>query len=533
MTSGRRSGAWAIAVAVLLAVFWLWQRREPSWSVSLIGDPGPAVTPWQPVHLVAGLAPAGAAKRRWWKTGEWKWQWESDSIPFSVRGPEVDWKSGKVKDHRVTVTVESPWGTKKSASMSLTVRYADYVLPDSPQIQKPNLSALPKDPNPEDLPFGIADVWVEKTQVCQGEPTRIRMTPFDKRGRDKWLVPVVAGQQAWEVAFQVPPTHPGVRIVPVSLFDSGMKGGHVASVDTYVYIEVKDCVAPFPMFIEHRPIPPSDDDVAFRLTLFDGPAWMKRLNDAGAPSAAAHAASFRWSFGDGASATTAEPSARHLYPAEVDRADERATLYKVRVDAIDGAGAVMATSYAAVELPNHLRQLKQEQNLLQLVTEQRPGGQDDPNGSRYTDVVLVNLDDSETARLGDVKIRLTSCDGKELGERTASPSTVFQKLVIAPHARISGRFSLPKAGLAGACYANAEVSGESEPGRLKVLGFFQLVTGDPPGVPLTDAQEEVLQKAKALLGNPKVVTTDDLRRLEDEGKIPRYALTRDPFAPQN
>ena len=523
---------WLIALAGLFVVFWLSQRREPRWTVSLVADQDSA-TPWQRVHLVADVAPASAAKSRWWKWGKWQWQWESDSIPFSIRGPEVEWKSGKIGDHAVAVTVESPWGTKKSASVRLAVRYRDYVLPDSPMIQKPDLSLLPIDPNPEDLPFGIADVWVEKNQVCQGEPTRIRLTPFDKRGREQWLVPVVAGEQAWEAAFMVPPTHPGVRLVPVSLFDAGMKGGRVDSIDTYVYIEVKDCIAAFPMFIEQRSIPPRDDDIAFRLTLFDGPAWLKRLKDHNAPSAAAQAAAYRWSFGDGTTATTTQPFASHQYPSEIDRPDERATLYKVRVDAIDGAGGIMSTSFAAVFVPNHMRQLKQEQGLLQLVTEQAPEGEEDASGSRYADIVLTNMDATETARLSDMKIRFASCDGKDIGERSAAPSTVFQNLVVGPRAKIFGRFGLAQSDLAGVCYANAEVSGESEPGRLKVLGFFQLTTGEIPGVPLTEAQEEVLQKARELLGNPKVVTIDDLRRLEEAGKIPRYVLTRDPFGPEN
>jgi hypothetical protein len=531
MTQPRRIRSWIAALVALLVALWLWPRSEPQWTPSLVADQESALTPWQSVNLVTAIAPAGVAANRWWKRGKWKYEWESDSMPFSIRGPEVAWKSGKIGDHTVTVTVESPWGTKKSASISLAVRYRDYFTPDS-HLQKPDLTLLPKDPTPEDLPFGIGDVWVEKSKVCMGEPTRIRLTPFDKRGRDKWLVPVVAGEQAWEGTFIVPPTRPGLRMVPVSLYDAGgKKGGHVDSIDTYVFIEVKDCIAPFPMFIEHRPIPPSDDDVAFRLTLYDGPAWLKKLGDATAPSPAAQAASFRWSFGDGATATTKDPRASHQYPPEIDRPDERDTLYKVRVDAIAGDGAIMATSYTSVAVPNHLRQLKQEQDLLQLLTEQGPPGQEDANGTRSIDVVLANIDATETARISNMQIHLISCDGKDAGERSAAPSTVFQNLVIGPRARISGRFSLPKTGLADVCYANVELSGESEPGRLKVLGFFRLVTGDPPGVPLTAAQEAIFQNARELLGNPKIVTVDDVRRLEDEGKIPRFALTDDPFAP--
>jgi hypothetical protein len=147
--------------------------------------------------------------------------------------------------------------------------------------------------------------------------------------------------------------------------------------------------------------------------------------------------------------------------------------------------------------------------------------------------VLANLDSTETARISALKIELTSCEGKSLGSTTADPSTVFKTLTVAPHARISGRFSLTSPA-AGVCFANAEVSGTSEPGKLKVLGFFQLVTtNEAPGVAVTDEQEQVLQQAMTLLGNPKIVTNEDLQRLESEGKIPRGVLTKDPFGAGN
>lgn len=531
----RRSIMAGVVVAVIATVMWL--RREPAWSVTLAGDRAAELTPWQAIHVAATVEPSDAMEGRWLKGGDWKFTWDTDGTPNAISGADGQWRSGKVGDRVITVTVESPWGTKKTASIHKTIRYGNFVLPSSPALQTPDLAALPTDPSPDNLPFGIADVWVEKTKVCQGEPTRIRLTPYDKRGKDKWLVPVVAGEQAWETTFIVPITHPGPRMVQVTLQDAGgaLKGGVVDSIDTYVYVEVMDCVAPFPMFLEHRPIPPDDNNVAFRVRLFDGPKWVTKLadNTGQATSPIAKAASFHWTFGDGTTVTTTEPMLTHRFPDEVDRPDERATLYKVQVDAVDATSKTMATSYTSIELPNHFRDLKQEQGLVQLVTKQAPGSQESSDGSRYAEITLTNLDSVETAQLTDMKIHFTSCDGDGLTETTADPHSVFSTLTVPPRGKISGKFSLAAQG-ANVCYANSEVSGTSAPGKLKVLGFFQLVTTDqPPGIPVSEEQEKVMAQAMQLLGNPKIVTNEDLRRLEDEGKIPRYVLTKDPFGPDN
>src|SRR5262249_20614014 len=149
----------------------------------------------------------------------------SDSHSLAAHAAELTWRSGSVGDHRLEVAVESPKGTRASASVVIPVRYKSYYTPDG----MPDLSKLPQDPAPKELPFGIADVWVEKEHVCQGEPTRIRLTPFDKRGEEKWLIPSVAGQQAWEAPFVVPPSPPGLRLVPVNLFDNRGQGMAVHS----------------------------------------------------------------------------------------------------------------------------------------------------------------------------------------------------------------------------------------------------------------------------------------------------------------
>jgi hypothetical protein len=67
-----------------------------------------------------------------------------------------------------------------------------------------------------------------------------------------------------------------------------------------------------------------------------------------------------------------------------------------------------------------------------------------------------------------------------------------------------------------------------------VTGFFGLDTGRSKGIPLPSEAQATLNHALELLGKANktgsvVVTDEELRRLEDEGKIPRGVLRPDPF----
>ena len=257
-----RRWVYSLATLLVLCLAWLlWFRTEPAWSASLTADQD-AVTPWEVVQLTAHVEPASVLTRR----SGWDWTWKSDGITFSHAPGSAPWKEGKAGDHEITLMLYSPWGTTRTVSTTVTVRFRDYY---SPVGHSPDFSNLVRDPAPSGLPFGIKDVWVEKTHVCQGESSRIRVTPFDRRGEESWLSPIVNGQPAWETSFQTPLAHPGPRLIPIVVADPRVKSGQA---QTYVYIEVEDCVAPFPMYVNHVVIPPKNDNIAFKINLFNGPA---------------------------------------------------------------------------------------------------------------------------------------------------------------------------------------------------------------------------------------------------------------------
>src|SRR5262249_39918793 len=159
--------------------------------------------------------------------------------------------------------------------------------------------------------------------------------------------------------------------------------GQGMAVHSYVYVEVKDCIARFPIFVERSGIPPDENYFGFRVQVFDGPAWIawskRHLGDRKdewiddqSPPPLAKPAQYLWDFGDGVKSSTPESQINHRFPAEVDRPDERATFYTVRVDAQDARGQSMATGTVSVQLNNGMHQLKREQGRLQLISKVAP-----------------------------------------------------------------------------------------------------------------------------------------------------------------
>jgi len=459
--------------------------------------------------------------------------WQADLAALTGHEQKVAWRTGDLGEHTFNVTVESPWGTKKTASTTVEVRLTSYAYP---LMAAGNMESPAPTHAKKELPYEIADVWVEKDEVCQGEPSRIRVSAKDKRGQEKWLTPVIDGKEGWEEPFIVPISDPGMHKVSVALTDPRLKGSNM--VETSVFILVKDCVAPRPLFMQHKMVPgPDDSYIALEARIFDGPGW-QRWNKQGltGPPPLTTAASYKWTFGDGQTETSTDNIIRHHYPNEMDRGAERTTLYAASVDAFDASGNKLATGYETIELANRLRTLKLEHGLLQLATQQGPVGQQLPDGSRYVDVTLINIDPVETARLTELAIHYKRCDKSDTPETAASLQSVFADPRIPPKGRIQGRMIVPKDQAEDICWADARVAGESEPGQFKVAGFFALDAGNAKGAAVPVAAASTLKNALQLLGKDRdqpgtaIITDAEIRRLEDEGKIPRNVLRPDPFA---
>ena len=259
-------------------------------------------------------------------------------------------------------------------------------------------------------------------------------------------------------------------------------------------------------------------------------------HDAANQTPIAQAKSFRWTFGDGVTATTSTVTVDHQYPGELERQDERNTFYLVKVEAIDDSGRTMNTGYATVEIPNLLQQMKKDHGLLQLALVQEPGSTEAPDGSRFVDITLVNLDKSETANLTKAVVQWKPCGGGNADEAELALGSIFAEQVIPPRGRISGRFSVPRAQVEKVCWADVHVSGDSSPGRLEVAGFFGLDTQRAEGIPLdSPEQHQAIQKVYDALGysmdkpGTVVIPDDTIRQLEEDGQIEKGVLRKHPF----
>ena len=382
------------------------------------------------------------------------------------------------------------------------------------------------------LPFEIAEVWVEKRSVCQGEATRVRVTVNDSRGEQRWLRPNIAGIGAWEIAYVPPLGATGPQTIHVQVIDDGL---HRRGLEADAFVEVSDCVAPHPIVVLQRTLPPDAEAIAFSAIVFRGPdlaPWMRAPADRRGDVPKADVSSYVWDFGDGTRATSRDGRTSHRYPAEPDRGDELQTTYPVKVVALDGDGQPLGTGYTTVVQRNHVRELARNMGVLQLLAAVPPGpAATGDDGSRYVDVVLRNLSRTETARMSDVTVAYVDCDGRNTSTRSLSPDAVFADSVVPPLGTVPGRLTMA-ADDAEVCSVSARISGSSRPGDLRVTGTFALDPGHRGRQRASESQAVVLRKAQSLLGNPGVITMADVQRLEEDGKIPRGLLGTDPFAPR-
>src|ERR1700722_1728212 len=208
MSSSRTGRRLFSAIAVLLAAILVLYliRREPRWSVVVRAD-RTETAPWTPVRLTADLTGAPA------DTTRWRFKWSADDGAMASSGDTAVWRSGNVGDHRLELRVTSPAGTEYEAVLDLPV-----VL--GPIVAEGLGAAAPPPPTPTFLgsAIQITNVEVEKSEVCQGEPSIVKATA-NVEGSDRDLVMVIDGQRGDQVPFMRLAGQPGLHRVRVVVFD--------------------------------------------------------------------------------------------------------------------------------------------------------------------------------------------------------------------------------------------------------------------------------------------------------------------------
>jgi hypothetical protein len=513
----RRRWLWGalLAVGVGVLLYLAWPRR--AWEIILETDRA-AGAPWSTFALTAHVRAPGAGGPV--ATAGWRWRWAADGAALSGDSPARSWRSGRPGTHRVTVTATDTRGTSKTAAIELVVRKVG-VVDDLRGRVAP--ATQPIDPSMHDVPFAFADIVVEKSAVCVGEPALIRATATAPGGTAGNLIAVIGGVQGFAGSFIRLGGEPGMRSVVLTLRDPDLPGRFAQE---EVFIELKDCHAPATLLVDatlDRIVP---DRYTFATKLIKFERGKVPTDVAGT------AASYSWDFGDGEKLVTREPVVGHTFPAERDRpAAAHFHTYLVTVEARDAAGTRLAKGHAPVFFYNLRRQSRDKLGLVELVARFRDLAESDEKGNRSLAVTLENIDDTQTVSLTEVRLRNLSCDGKTETESTVPVGSVFPQATIGPRGSVAGALTVEEPAKRNLCRVFAAVKGTSSPGGLEAAGSFAVTVGDAFRQPVTDARQlEVVKQITAILGTPGF-TEEDVRRLEDEGRIPRGALQRPGVGP--
>jgi hypothetical protein len=450
----------------------------------------------------------------------WQWRWLVDGADLAGDGPRQSWRTGRLGTHRVAVTATSTDGTSKTATLELEVVKTAFIDELRGRVAPPS---QPVDPSIHDVPFGFADIVVEKSAVCVGEPTLIRTTATSKSGATGNLITAIAGIQGSAGSFFRFDGEPGMRRVTMTLRDPDLPGKFA---EAEVFIELKDCYASASLFVEATADQVVPDRYALRAKLLKVAKGKAPTNLADA------AAAYEWDFGDGQKVVTKEPETGHTFPPEKARpASEYYHSYLVTVAALDPGGRPLAKGYAPVFFYNLRRQSKNKHGLVELVARFRDLVETDDKGNKSLSVTLENIDDTETVRLTEVRLRNLSCDGTTQTESTVDVSSVFPEATIGPRGSVTGTLTVSEPGKRNLCRIFATVTGRSAPGSLDATGAFAMTVGDAFRQTITDqTQLDVIRQVTAILGQA-AFTDEDVRRLEDEGKIPRGVLRNPRAAP--
>jgi hypothetical protein len=520
--SPRRRLAAGLVVVALVVGGWLLWRREPAWALALAPHAA-EVDLWQDVELAAEARPAAGL-------GAWEWRWRSPGCSLVAAGPRARWRCGVLGDHRVEVTARSPWGTERTASAVVRVRMrpARDLLG---RVTAPPAS-LPAEPA---LPYRIADVIVSKPVICRGEATGIRVVVEDQRGLAAQLLPTIGGQRGWEVDFTPARREPGLYEVPIMVLDPATR----SSLRSAAYVALEDCVAPWHFVVLGEADGSADDRWRFEARLAAGDEWERFLTaerppgERGVAPPRARADHYRWDFGDGVAARTVEPRAQHQFPGEERRPHaRRETVYVTRVEACDATDRPLVSARTLVVLTNSYAVVKHDSGILQLKTVSRPYARLDRAGVLSAEVALLNTDDTETVELGEAAEYALFCTGSgdEAPHRTTlAPARLFGVSRVRPGEVVRGRWEWPAGRGPVPCRVDLLLDGQSTPGGMPVTGVINLDNLDATGPRSWGGQTgdrravELLQKVRTLLGDPDVVTDDDVGRLEQEGALPRGA----------
>jgi hypothetical protein len=177
----------------------------------------------------------------------------------------------------------------------------------------------------------IDEIVVEKSEVCEGEENLVTVRAHTQNGTDAFLHYSIDGRRGSSVPVQL--VKEGGHVAGKHFIEVFGRNNVVTTVPLPEY-KVKDCQPTFVAFIESGLQSNSWDVYDFVARVV--PSSVRSESTRGRPVTPFVGVEYRWSFGDGESATTDVPTVSHDYGGRPQETNFSEMLVKVEVRSQDG-----------------------------------------------------------------------------------------------------------------------------------------------------------------------------------------------------
>jgi hypothetical protein len=420
------------------------------------------------------------------------------------------------------LVVYALWSERKSATKVAPVAVERVEL--SPSGQRPDTpNATPSSPSAAAEPAPVIDeIVVEKPEVCEGEENLVTVRAHTTNGTDALLHYAIDGRRGSSVPVQL--VKEGNRIAGKHLIQVFGRNNVVTTVPLPEY-QVRDCQPTYVAFIESGLRSNSSDVYDFVARVV--PSSIRSDSARGRPAAPFVGTEYRWSFGDGESATTDVPAVSHDYGGRPQETKFSEMLVRVEVRSKDGDHVAGRKS---LYLVNTAFEALAERRRIQLVLSLDPRFPELDDRGRVVQHARLRHIARQPVRIDEVTMTKYFARGKgRSAPQSAGVADVLGTTTIpAGKEGITATVVLDTVADPDVFAVTYALSGRAAGGE-QVMGSFSVMRPPPrPNAENSTLVTDPLLQAKILAAQgilgKDVVSADDLVRLERLGRFASLGL---------
>lgn len=522
MTRSRlRAAGRTVAVACIVAGVLTWWHRRQAIAAVVVADHSSVIAGGRTrlvatVHRKKNGDPVDVATC--------KFAWSATAGTVVGSGASIVWEAPTDADEPARVTVKAKCDDRDtSARVELVTEAATARLGGGLARYGDNSTPLPAGSavaaKPEQKHEGsdapvIDEIVVEKTHVCKGEDVLVTVRSHDPKGTDdEWLRTVIDGQTGASMPLRyLVDDSKAPRTIQV--FGKNQRAVTLAKVP---HVTVMDCSAPQIVQVGFALVPNAEDTfrIAVRVqTRQDQPP--------------VNMCSFEWDFGDGKSASTAEPWVEHGYLERPQKGLDASFLIRARLLPCDGGTPL--TGRTVLTLQNIYAEQKETKRISGLIIVPDPRYPERGSDDVVRQNALVRTWENTPVRITKVTYRDTipsqSTEPLEPVDVSAG-SFLGRDTVGSDFIKVALSYDMKQN--PGWLMRRYELEGIASDGT-RVYGSFTLMAPSKldretsPKLEDPEMKERVIAAMK--LTGKQQVSDEDLMRLEQEGKLP----PRKPYA---